>query len=107
MDLINSCSIQPGYRTDHSYVEINLRMCQFIRGKGTWKFNCSLLKDKQYLIMVNELINQEKLDYAAKVYNPSNINKINDSDLTLSIHESLFVEHLLTKIRGETNAPQS
>ena len=50
--------------------------------------------------MVNELIIQEKLEYAAKVYNSSNINTI--YDLNISIDKSLFVEHLLTKIWGET-----
>ena len=54
--------------------------------------------------MINELINQEKLDYAAKVYNPINIlvNKISDADLHLTIDDSLFLEQLLAKIRGET-----
>ena len=52
--------------------------------------------------MINELINQEKLDYAAKVYNPNNICKVSDEDLQLSIQDSLFMEHLLAKIRGET-----
>ena len=102
LDFIQACSIIPGYRSDHSFVEINLRFCDFIRGKGTWKLNCSLLKDKQYLIKINELINQEKIDYAAKVYNPVNINKISDNDLQLTIDDSLFLEHLLAKIRGET-----
>ena len=64
--------------------------------------NCSLLKDKEYLIMINELINQEKLDYAAKVYNPNNIGKVEDVDIQLSKNEPLFLEHLLPKIRGET-----
>ena len=47
--------------------------------------------------MINELINEEKLDYAAKVYNPININKISDADLNLTIDDSLFLEHLLAK----------
>ena len=56
LDYIDSCQIKPGYRTDHSIVEINLVFCKFTKGKGVWKFNCSLLKDSNYLELVNNLI---------------------------------------------------
>ena len=46
-DLVNSCGIRPGYRTDHSIVELTLTLCKFKRGKGKWKFNCSLPKPKK------------------------------------------------------------
>ena len=34
LDIINSCSIQPGYRTDHSYVEINLKCASLQEAKA-------------------------------------------------------------------------
>ena len=46
LDLVNSCKIRPGYRTDHVIVELTLALCKFKRGKGIWKFNCSFLKQK-------------------------------------------------------------
>ena len=56
MDHVNDCVIRPGYRSDHSFVELTLATSRFIKGRGTWKFNCSLLKNKDYLIKINELI---------------------------------------------------
>ena len=35
VDVIEKCNIKPGYRTDHSIVEINIELCKFIRGKGS------------------------------------------------------------------------
>ena len=78
-DLINKCDIKLGYRSDHSFIELHLTICKFKRGKGLWKFNCSLLKDKDYLICINNLVDREKLNYAVPVYNPDSIMQIHDS----------------------------
>ena len=43
LDFVNTCNIHPGYRTDHSIVELKINLCNFTKGKGVWKFNCSLL----------------------------------------------------------------
>ena len=48
-DMIDSCNIKPSYRSDHSIIEIKITMDNFIRGRGTWKFNNSLLKNSDYL----------------------------------------------------------
>ena len=45
--------ILPGYRSDHSVVMLKLRVGKGIKHKRFWKFNCSLLTDKQYLDQVN------------------------------------------------------
>ena len=102
LDLVNSCEIRPGYRTDHSIVELTLTLCKFKRGKGIWKFNCSLLKQKEYLNMVNSLIEKEKEIYAIPVYKIENISHISDSDIQFIINDGQFLETLLLKIRGET-----
>ena len=62
-DIVNSCVIKPGYRRDHSFVITRLCICKFKRGCGLWKLNCSLLKNKDYLILINNLIDSEKLAY--------------------------------------------
>ena len=102
LDYIHSCQIRPGYRTDHSIVEINMFFCKFTKGKGVWKFNCSLLKDSIYLELVNNLIDLVKKDYAVPVYNLDNIHQIGDTNLHIELNDSEFLEMLLLKIRGET-----
>ena len=101
-DHIKSSAIKPGYRSDHSIIELKIILCSFKRGRGTWKLNCALLENKDYLIMVNNLIDSEKVSYAALVYNPTFVNQISDRDLHMCISDDLFLEVLLLKIRGET-----
>ena len=69
LDLVTDCNIKPGYWSDHSSKELNITLNNFIRGKGVWKFNCSLLKDPEYLTLINKTIDKETINYAAKVYN--------------------------------------
>ena len=76
--------------------------CKFTKGKGVWKFNCSLLKDSNYLELVNDLIDLVKKDYGVPVYNLDNIHQIADTDLHIKLNDSEFLEMLLLKIRGET-----
>ena len=102
---IKSSAIKLGYRSDHSMIELKLTLCNFCRGRGAWKLNCSLLENKDYLVMVNNLINSEKLNYSASVYNPVVINQISDLDIHMSIPDDLFLLILLLKIRGETSLP--
>ena len=49
MSLVNKVEIKPGYRTDHSSVELELKLSDFTCGKGFWKFNNSLLYDKDFV----------------------------------------------------------
>ena len=102
IDLIDKCNINPGYRSDHSFVELIITLCKFVRGRGLWKFNCSLLKDKEYLININNVIDREKLRYAVPIYNQDNITKLHDSCIEFTISDSDFLEILMLQIRGET-----
>ena len=52
--------------------------------------------------MVNNIIDSEKMNNAALVYNPCTINQISDLDIHMRIPDDLFLEVLLLKIRGET-----
>ena len=102
IDFIDECNIKTGYRFDHSNIELLVTFYKFERGRGLWKFNCSLLKDKEYLILINNLIDQEKLKYAVSVYNLENVMQISDFNKKFTISESEFLELLLMQIRGET-----
>ena len=48
VQFVHESGIVPGYRTDHSGVYIKIKLQDNERGKGYWKFNNSLLKDKDY-----------------------------------------------------------
>ena len=73
LDFVDRCNIKPGYRSDHSNIELLITFNHFERGRGIWKFNVSLLKDKNYLMSINNLIDQEKLKYSVPIYNANNI----------------------------------
>ena len=50
--------IYPSIKTDHSLVQISFALREIQqRGRGFWKFNCSLLKDKEYVDKINEYLN--------------------------------------------------
>ena len=66
------------------------------------EFNCSLLKDKNYLIMINSLIDQIKPEDTVPVYKPENISRLQDSEIAFTISDRLFLETMILKIRGET-----
>ena len=46
IDIIHKCDIKPGYRSDHSFLEMHITIKPFKRGKGIWKFNNNLLYQK-------------------------------------------------------------
>ena len=96
-----SCDIKPGYRTDHSLIDITLDFSKVEHGYGYWKFNNSLLKDPQYSALVKDT--SEVLGkYAASPYLQSNLSNIRPKDIQLTINDQVFFEMLLMKIRGKT-----
>ena len=81
---IESTTIKQGLGTDHSLISISLKLLERQeRGNGSWKFNNSLLKDKDYIKMVKDTIAQILTD------NPFN-------------NKSLLWEFTKCKIRMET-----
>ena len=46
MPSVKDIKIILNYRSDHSSVVLSLEINEFKNGKGLWKFNNSLLKDK-------------------------------------------------------------
>ena len=101
LDITNKCEIKGSYRSDHSSIELELIINKFVQGKGLWKFNNSLLKSEEYLNLVDEIINDEKLKYALPVYD-INFLKNNYANFEITIDHDIFLEMLLLRIRGET-----
>ena len=62
LDLVTDCNIKPGYWSDHSSVELKIKLNKIIRGKGVWKLNRSLLKDPDYLTLINKTIDKETIN---------------------------------------------
>jgi hypothetical protein len=46
---VQSSDIGLSYRSDHSPVSIVLKILNQTRGRGTWKFNNSLLRDEEFV----------------------------------------------------------
>ena len=100
-DIITKCSINPSYRSDHSIIEIQFAFNNFWKGRGIWKFNNSLLKQNDYLKLMNRIIHEEKVKYSIPVYDIKYLEN-NDEDIQVVISPDLFFETLLMRIRAET-----
>ena len=101
-DIITDCCINPSYRSNHSSIQMKLLINKFERGRGLWKFNCSLLKDKSYVEMINLIIQEEKQKYAIPVYSLDFLSKAPNDSIQLTLKDGQFLEILLMRIRGET-----
>jgi hypothetical protein len=80
-------------------VILELEFIPFVRGKGLWKFNNSLLYE--YSNIVKKKILEVKKQYDALVYNFENIHEISNDDLHFTINSQLFLETLLMAIRAK------
>ena len=100
---IKEATIQPGYRTDHSQINLTLKTFNQQRGPGLWKFNESLLKEEQYLSLVKSCIIDVVQQYAIPVYSKHFTSEpANFREVQFTINIGLFYETLLMQIRGET-----
>ena len=95
--LVTKSSIVSGYRTDHSGISLKIKFQDAERGQGYWKFNNSLLKDKDYIKIVKDAIEETKDIYA----NNNNTLGVNINNQYI-IDDQLLLETLLFTIRGET-----
>jgi exonuclease III len=59
LNITKKCSIDLGHKTDHSSVKVTFQLSNFKRGKGIWKFNNSLLHDKNYINLIKTTIKDE------------------------------------------------
>ena len=103
INYIKGESIRPGYRSDHSIIEIRLVFVENeVKSKTYWKFNNSLLYNFDFVKEVKESILKIKQQYAALAYNFDNINSIDNEMFETVINKQLFLEMLLLEIRNTT-----
>ena len=98
---VTDTKIIPGYRTDHSGITLKLKLIDSERGRGYWKFNYTLLKDKDYVSLIKNTIDDVKKTY---ISNENNLNhgNISNEEIQFHINDQLFLETLLMMIRGNT-----
>ena len=53
---LNNANVFPGIKSDHSIIYLYISTSKARRGRGFWKFNPCLLKDKEYVDLVKNLI---------------------------------------------------
>ena len=90
-DLLQDCHIKPGYRSDHSRVDIDIILD-----------TCSLLTHSGYVKLINDAIMMVKKQYAVPVYDLENLASVSDTDINFLIMDDAFLEALLLKMRGDT-----
>lgn len=56
LNVVDHTQIKPGFKTDHSLIKLIIKLSKLDKGRGLWKFNCSLLHDTKYVDMIRELI---------------------------------------------------
>ena len=66
-DLISESNIKYGHRSDHSIIELEIQLNKFQRGPGTWEFNSNLLRNKTYVELINNTIDETITEYAVSV----------------------------------------
>ena len=84
---VTEADIIAGYRTDYNDITLKLKLFDNIRGKGYWKFNNSLLKDNEYVDIVNQTIIEVKDTYKIN----DNIKNANDNTV-----DSRYLEFQMT-----------
>ena len=89
-DLVQNCQIKSGYRSDHSRVDMDIILDTFKQARGIWKFNCSLLKNPDYLKVINDSIMTIKNEYAVPVHDLEYLDSIPDININFTITEDLF-----------------
>ena len=83
--------LSSGYRSDHSLVGIELNTENSERGKGFWKFNSALLKEKEYVTLVKNKIDNLIIDLTE-----------GQGLQSLTTSKQMFFEVLKLRIRGVT-----
>ena len=95
-DLIDKSSsdIENNYFSDHSTISLSIDLHNQPHGRGFWKFNNSLLKDKDYVNKIKKCIIDTVDTYR--------IDDKDSNDEKFTINDQLLWETLKLMIRGET-----
>ena len=102
-DLFSLCpdaKIHSCYKSDHNVIFLEINISKNEKGRGSWKLNSTLLENKELIILIKKEINLIKQTYAIPVYDLDNLDQIEDSELQLTIPDSLFLDTLLCQVRG-------
>ena len=117
LPFVQKAEIKPSFCSDHSGIELEIDFTKFVRGRGFWKFNSSLLKDPNYLTLIQNTIKRvvaqyaiiegddnfyetatkERIDEFYAATNPETLQYIN-----MKINPQSFLDILLLEIRRET-----
>ena len=93
-----SCEILPAYKSDHSRVSLRLNLSSQSRGRGLWKFNCSLLKDSTYLQLVKEVIQESIYSYICPIYSSQYMeSQEGRKDMQMTIKGRSFSRNLINE----------
>ena len=55
---IENVKIVPGFRSDHSAISISILPFEIKRGRGLWKLNSQVLYEREYLDLINKVIDE-------------------------------------------------
>ena len=55
LQFVTQCQINPGFRTEHSVVDLSFDFIQVQRGPGYYKLNTALLADKVYVAAMEKM----------------------------------------------------
>ena len=58
-----NADILPGYKTDHSMINLHISLHSNTRGRGFWKLNTSFLSEKNYVDQIKSVIVKTKEEY--------------------------------------------
>ena len=97
---IKGAKIGTSYKSDHSLISVELETEIIDKGKPFWKFNNSLLRDKQYVEVVKKIIDELERQYTT--INEQNEKQQNAGENKKIINDQLFFEMILLEIRGKT-----
>ena len=105
LPFVENSDILPGVASDHSIPTLDIDFSKFKRGKGFFKFNNSLIKDPDYVKLINDTIRDVSALYAEDVYDSNflkNATPEEQQNLVFTINPQLFLETMLLEIRGKT-----
>ena len=94
--ITDKSEIKPGYRSDHSIINLTLEISSQTKGKGFWKLNTSLLHDQEYATIIKTVIKDNIIRYAKPNQNLENL------DISFTISDQLFWETLKMEFRQAT-----
>ncbi|KAK3105615.1 hypothetical protein FSP39_001875 [Pinctada imbricata] len=101
LTVLDASNISHGYRSDHSMIDMTIKFGKQVKGKGFWRFNNSLLKERDFSNLIKNEIKRTKQQYCVLSENES-IESVEDKDVKFSISDDLFFDTLLMNLRGVT-----